>query len=96
MCLTFIFIATLLSSLYFFRDKEATSSAHAQAIQRIATMEGWKRMNEWLKTADRAKNVSKLKALLAQCNEVIDKGLNFIYHNFLSLGKRGYKVVVVE
>jgi len=52
-----------------FGDKDAAVNAQAQANQRIATPQGWKRMNEWLKTADKAKNLKKLKDLLSQCIE---------------------------
>jgi len=40
-----------------------------QIVQRIATPEGWDRMNEWLRTAERAKNNDRLRTLLTQCLE---------------------------
>ncbi|KAI1723477.1 TFIIS helical bundle-like domain-containing protein [Ditylenchus destructor] len=50
-------------------DKDAASNAKAQAVQRFSSSSGWKRMNEWLKTAEKSKDLSKLKTLLSQCLE---------------------------
>ncbi|KAI1723030.1 serine/threonine-protein phosphatase 1 regulatory subunit 10 [Ditylenchus destructor] len=52
-------------------DKDAASNAKAQAVQRFSSSSGWKKMNEWLKAAEKSKDLSKLKTLLSQCLEVI-------------------------
>ncbi|GMR30136.1 hypothetical protein PMAYCL1PPCAC_00331 [Pristionchus mayeri] len=44
-----------------------TDSASAAAVRRIATEEGWKSMNGWLKAAEQ--DVNKLLQLLGQCRE---------------------------
>uniref|UniRef100_A0A915M7S0 Uncharacterized protein n=1 Tax=Meloidogyne javanica TaxID=6303 RepID=A0A915M7S0_MELJA len=40
--------------------------AHIQAVQRLSTAEGWRRMNEWLKSSIKTMDLPKLRQLLAQ------------------------------
>ncbi|KAL7075677.1 hypothetical protein ACQ4LE_004901 [Meloidogyne hapla] len=40
--------------------------AHIQAVQRLSTSEGWRRMNEWLKSSIKTMDLPKLRQLLAQ------------------------------
>jgi hypothetical protein len=40
--------------------------AHIQAVQRLSTSEGWRKMNEWLKSSIRTMDLAKLRQLLAQ------------------------------
>ncbi|KAF7636253.1 hypothetical protein Mgra_00004242 [Meloidogyne graminicola] len=47
--------------------------AHIQAVQRLSTSEGWRRMNEWLKTSIKTMDLAKLRQLLSQLIDVCYK-----------------------